>query len=397
MKKMNRFLFTFILLATAFSALANQDFDNWKKSFYTQALNENISKNILDTYFTKAKYLPKVIELDRSQPEFSLSFGNYMNKILSENRIAKARQKFENHTRILGRIEELYGVPAHYLVAFWGIETNFGAIKGNIDILDALSTLSFDTRRSAFFSQQLLTLLKILDAEDIDVPKGSWAGAFGHFQFMPTTFYQYAVDEDGDGRRDVIYSFDDALASAANYLKKMGWKKGQTWGRQVILIHPELVEYEGKSYPLSKWLQMGVLRADGKQYQPEDLDLEAKLFLPEGANGPAFLTYHNFDVIKHWNRSDFYALAVVVLADNIINRPTLSVSSLAVLPNLSKTDILFVQQFLKNRGFYVSNVDGRFGKETKAALKRFQKSVSLPADGFISADLIEKLKKMEQK
>ena len=397
MKKMNRFLLFLCLFACAFSARANSDFDAWKKTFYDKALNENISQNILDTYFTEAKYLPKVIELDRAQPEFSLSFGRYMNKVISEKRVEKARKMFENHSRILGRIEELYGVPAHYLVAFWGIETNFGAVKGNINILNALSTLSFDERRSAFFSEQLLTLLKILEREDIDVPKGSWAGAFGHFQFMPTTFYQYAVDEDGDGRRDVIHSFDDALASAANYLKKMGWKEKQTWGRQVILIHPELVEYEGKSYPLSKWMRMGILRADGKQYTPEDLDIEAKLLLPEGINGPAFLTYHNFDVIKRWNRSDFYALAVVVLADKIIERPTLAVSSLPVLPNLSKDDIRFMQQFLKDKHFYFGKVDGRFGTASKNALKAYQKSHSLPADGFLSYELIENLKEAEQK
>ena len=397
MKKMNRFLLFLCLFAGAFSARANSDFDVWKKSFYDKALNENISQKILDNYFVEAKYLPKVIELDRAQPEFSLSFGNYIKKVVSETRIEKARKMFENHSRILGRIEELYGVPAHYLVAFWGIETNFGAVKGNIDVLNALSTLSFDERRSAFFSEQLLTLLKILDAQDIDVPKGSWAGAFGHFQFMPTTFYQYAVDEDGDGRKDVIHSFDDAVASAANYLKKMGWNERQIWGRQVILIHPELVNHEGKTYSLNKWMRMGILRADGKQYRLEDLDIEAKLVLPEGVNGPAFLTYHNFDVIKRWNRSDFYALAVCILADKIIKRPTLSVSSLLVLPDLSKNDIRFVQQFLKDNRFYFGKIDGRFGKESKQALKAYQKSISLPADGFLSYELIEKLKKTEQK
>ena len=397
MKKMNRFLLSVILSLCAFPVWANPEFDAWKTSFYSKALDENISQDILDTYFLKAKYLPKVIELDRAQPEFSLSFGKYMNKIVSEKRIEKARKMFKNHSRILGRIEELYGVPAHYLVAFWGIETNFGAIKGNIDVLNALSTLSFDERRSAFFSEQLLTLLKILDAQDIDVPKGSWAGAFGHFQFMPTTFYQYAVDEDGDGRKDVIHSFDDAVASAANYLKKMGWNERQIWGRHVILIHPETAEFEGKTYPLGHWLKMGVLRADGQQYQAQDLNLNAKLVLPEGVNGPAFLTYHNFDVIKRWNRSDFYALAVCVLADKIIKRPTLSVSSLSVLPDLSKTDIRFVQQFLKDNRFYFGKIDGRFGKESKEALKAYQKSISLPADGFLSDDLIKNLKKMEQK
>ena len=393
MKKMNRLFYILSLFLTAFPSFANADFNQWKSDFYQRALEEKISPRILDQYFIKADYLPKVIELDRSQPEFTMSFAKYMKRIVSNERILKARQMFKKHNRILGRVEELYGIPAHYLLAFWGIETNFGATKGNVNILDSLATLSFDERRREFFSQQLIALLKILQKEDIQVPMGSWAGAFGHFQFMPTTFEQYAVDEDADGRRDVIYSFDDAVASAANYLKKMGWNEREIWGRQVILIHPELVEKEGKTHPLSYWISSGVVRADGKDFNPDDLDMEATLILPEGISGPAFLTYQNFNVIKRWNRSDYYALAVGILADEIVQRPTLLVTDLTVHPDLLVSDVKLAQTFLRKKGFYSGDIDGRFGKETKKALKNYQKKNGLLPDGFLSERLLYEFKK----
>lgn len=389
---MNRWLALFCMIFCAFETFGATDFDSWKSDFYKTAQRQKISKEVLDKYFMKAVFLPEVIESDRKQPEFSLSLGNYMQRVVSDGRIEKGRQLMKKHQKLLKEIEIKYGVPAHYLVAFWGAETNFGETKGQIDVLNAVATLSFDERRSEFFSDQLMTLLKILQKEKIAVPIGSWAGAFGHFQFMPSTFYQYAVDEDGNGQCDVLNSFKDAAGSAANYLSKIGWQRSQSWGRQVILSG-DLYLKAGEKYPLSDWVKWGIKRADGRAYASADLSIDAQLILPEGKNGPAFLVYKNFDVIKRWNKSDFYALTIGVLADKIARKPTLNVKKIKVLPNLSREDIKLLQQTLKNENFYDGKVDGIMGSGTKKALKKYQKAHNLPADGFLSKELLEILKK----
>ena len=392
MKKMSRLIVLLCAFSCAFNAWGATDFNAWKSNFYKQAQKQNISKEILDRYFVKAVYLPSVIESDRAQPEFTCSFGKYMQRVISDDRIKKGREMLQKHATLLEKVEQKYGIPAHYLVAFWGIETNFGTVKGSVDILNSLSTLSFDERRSAFFSEQLITLLKIMQEEKVGVPTGSWAGAYGHFQFMPTTFYQYAVDGDGNGQRDILNSFDDAVFSAGNYLNKMGWVRAQSWGRQVILSG-DLYSKTGEKHPLSDWVKWGVKRADGRAYNEKDLSIKAELILPEGKNGPAFLVYKNFDVIKRWNRSDFYALAVGVLADKINKRSTLDVKNMKVLPGLSRDDVKSMQEVLKKENFYDGNVDGVLGSGTRNAVKKYQKSHKLPADGFLSKELLEFSKK----
>ncbi len=394
MKKMNRFFILFCLIFWGFSAWAETSFEQWKADFYKTAKAQNISTATLDKCLSNAKYLPKVIELDRKQPEFTSSFGQYMQRAVSNQRIVKARQMLKKHKTQLQKVESKYGVPAQYLLAFWAVETNFGAVKGNTDICNALSTLSFDERRREFFSEQLITLFKILEKENVDVPRASWAGAFGHFQFMPTTFYQYAVDGNDDGVRDIVSDFDDALASAANYLSKMGWQRGQVWGRQVVLPeNSDLYLKAGEKHTLKDWTLWGIHRTDGQAYQADELDMDARLLLPEGINGPAFLTYKNFDVMKRWNNSNFYALAVGVLADNVSWRATVDVDKLEVLPSLSRSDIIFVQKFLKDKNLYQGKLDGRMGKGSVEGLKLYQKSQKLPADGFLSKELLEKIKK----
>lgn len=392
MKKMSRLFILFCLFFCAFKAWGANDFDTWKADFYKKAQKQKVSNEVLDKYFTKATFLQKVVDADRTQPEFTYSFGNYMQRVVSDFRIEKGREMLQKHKKLLQKVEAKYGVPAHYLIAFWATESNFGAIKGQTNTLDALTTLSFDERRSEFFSEQLVTLLKILQKEKIDVPVGSWAGAFGHFQFMPTTFYQYAVDMDGNGQRDILNSFEDAVGSAANYLNKIGWQRGQSWGRQVILSG-DLYLKAGETHPLSDWVKWGVKRMDGRLYNSVDLPGQAELILPEGAKGPAFLVYKNFNVIKRWNKSDFYALAIGVLADKIAQKKTLDVKKLKVLPDLAKEDIKCVQEVLQKEKFYDSTVDGIMGSGTKKALKKYQKKHNLPEDGFLSKELLEKFKK----
>lgn len=391
MKKLYVILFLIINLLGTVSAFAQQSFEEWKKTFRKEALSQHVLPQTLNTYLPLMTENVKVVELDRGQPEFTLSFTNYMQRVVTEARIQKGREMFKKHNRILGRIEELYGVPAHYLVAFWGIETNYGATKGNFSTLNSLATLAYDHRRSSFFTEQLITLLKILEREGIDVPQGSWAGAFGHFQFMPTTFYQYAVDEDGDGRIDVVHSFSDALASAAHYLSKMGWTNEVSWGREVVL--PPKMEITFEKKPISYWIKQGVVRKDGRHWKENEQEIQASLVLPEGVKGPAFLVYQNFDVIKRWNRSDFYAIAIGVLADKIIQKPTSDVSSFLTEGNLYKGEIIAAQEKLIQLGLYDSKPDGKLGRGTTAAVIAFQKQNGLPQDGYLSKELLEKILK----
>lgn len=370
-----------------------QDFEVWKQDFGDLVQHNGITPQTIERYLKPAKLLPKVIESDRKQPEFTRSFGQYMQGVVTNARAEKGRALWRLHQGQLQKIENQYGVPAQYLLAFWGIETNFGATKGATDTIDALATLAYDTRRSAFFAEQLTLMLKILQKEQIESPKGSWAGAFGHFQFMPSTFYQYAVDGNQDGIINVYESFDDALASAANYLNKIGWQKDQSWGRPVILTNADALAHLGEQKPIMDWVLLGVLRADNQVFKAKDMNVMAELVLPDGANGPAFLVYHNFNVIKRWNKSDFYALAVGVLADKIVGRQTLDVAQMFVSNGLTRQQIQSAQAYLKAHGYYDGEPDGIMGSATKAAIKAYQQAHNLPADGFLSKELLEKFSK----
>lgn len=387
-----------ILLGVLFcsgTSRAEQSFEAWKQQFALKAAQENISAEVIENNVPKMTYLPQVVELDRKQPEFSLSFSNYAKRMVTPERVKKGREWIKKEKTLLNEIYQAYGIPPAYLLAFWGLETNYGKTKGTTNILDALATLSYDERRSAFFTEQLITFLKILQKDKIEVPQGSWAGAFGHFQFMPTTFFQYAVDVDKDGRRDIVNSFPDALGSAAHYLSRMGWDKNLTWGREVELP-PDFWNTsfdKTASYPLSFWTEEGLLRMDGRAYRPEELDISAHLVLPEGANGPAFLVYKNFNVIKRWNRSDFYALAIGLLADQIAGKESSDVRSFKEQKNLHKSDVIQVQEKLKKLGYYQGVIDGRLGSGTKKAVAAYQKQHGLPEDGFLSKEVLEKILK----
>lgn len=370
-----------------------QDFEVWKQDFADLVQHNGVTLQTIERYLKPAKLLPNVIESDRKQPEFTRSFGQYMQGVVTNARAEKGRALWRLHQGQLQKIENQYGVPAQYLLAFWGIETNFGATKGSTDTIDALATLAYDTRRSAFFAEQLTLMLKILQKEQIEPPKGSWAGAFGHFQFMPSTFYQYAVDGNQDGVINVYESFDDALASAANYLNKIGWQKDQSWGRSVILTNAAALAHLGEQKPIMDWVLLGVLRADNQVFKAKDMNVMAELVLPDGANGPAFLVYHNFNVIKRWNKSDFYALAVGVLADKIVGRQTLDVAQMLVSSGLTRQQIQAAQAYLKANGYYDGEPDGIMGSATKAAIKAYQRAHNLPADGFLSKELLEKFSK----
>lgn len=379
----------------AFAAQTGQinAFEIWKKDLKKEALRNGISENFINKMLPKLKFLPKVLESDKKQNEFLLTFWAYTDKVLSEKRIREGKENFKKYAPLLTQTAEKYGIDPKYIMAFWGLETNYGAVKGDIHTLSALATLSFDKRRSAFFTRELITLLKLIEKGETSEFKGSWAGAFGNFQFMPTTYAAYAVDADLDGKRDIINSLPDAFASAANYLSKMGWKSNQLWGREVVLPHNFNWETipENNKLPVLQWVAKGVAPACGNLFTQQELNEEATLVLPSGIEGPAFLTYRNYDLIMRWNNSSLYALSVGILADKI-EKENAPICTPKKEIKISRNDIKFIQSELKKKGYYDSTVDGIIGRNTRKAIRAYQKSVNMPVDSFPSRKLIQKLK-----
>ena len=265
------------------------------------------------------KLIPRVVELDRKQPEFTLTFRQYMDRVVPQGRVDKGRQKLRENRALLQQISGKYGVPPQFIVAFWGIETDFGRITGGFSVISALVTLAYDGRRSTYFRGELMNALKIIDGGHITAKAmvGSWAGAMGQPQFMPSSFLSFAVDHDGDGRKDIWKNVADVFASAGNYLARSGWKGDQTWGRPIRLPKgfDQTLAGHGTRKLISEWQKLGVRRADGTDLPTRDL--KASVVLTEGPGSAAYLAYNNFRTILKWNRSNFFAIAVGSLADRI--------------------------------------------------------------------------------
>lgn len=349
-----------------------------------RALSAGVSQNTVQQVLASVQFTPRVIELDRKQPEFTESFTNYFNRRVNQQRIDRGRELFAQHRELLYRIADEYGVQPQYLLAFWGLETNFGTYFGNTPVLDSLATLACDERRSEFFTGELLGALKIVDNGDVPPTRmiGSWAGAMGHTQFMPSVFLRYALDADNDGRRDLWGSVPDALTSAANFLKGIGWQPGERWGREVRLPKGFAYEEAGldKARPLAEWSRLGVKRANGA---PLPLaDMKAALVIPAGYQGPAFLVYDNFRVIMRWNRSEFYAISVGMLADQIAGRGGLVQQPPANAPRITREQALALQTRLQEKGYDPGKPDGIIGSGTKNAIRQFQKAQGMIPDGY---------------
>ncbi|MCZ6709652.1 MAG: lytic murein transglycosylase [Gammaproteobacteria bacterium] len=367
------------------------EFAECRSDLQQQARTAGISDHTVNEVLAQVQYVERVIELDRQQPEFSQTFADYFSRRVTPARVEKGRELLVEHGELLARVQQRTGVPSHYLVAFWGLETNFGSFFGNMPAPDSLATLACDERRSRYFTGELIAALQILDSGDIGIEQmvGSWAGALGHVQFMPSTFLKYAVDEDGDGRRDLWGSVPDAMASAGNFLQQLGWVRALRWGREVRL--PENFDFSligrEKKRPLTQWVEIGVTNAFGDRLPP--LNLSAAVLLPAGHQGPAFLTYRNFDVIMGWNRSEHYALAVGRLADRIAGAGRL----IRPLPDdgvrLARADVIRLQSELNALGFALGAPDGILGPATRGALSRFQHSSGLVADGHLDQELID--------
>ncbi len=369
------------------------DFSNWLAQFRQEALAQGISQATLDAALADVQLLPEVIERDQRQPEFIQTFWTYLDKRLSPWRIERGQALLLEHRALLDEVQERYGVPASVLVAFWGLETNYGGYLGDFPIPAALATLAFDPRRGAFFRRELLQSLRIIEAGHVAAAdmKGSWAGAMGQVQFMPSTYLRYAVDGDGDGHKNLWTSLPDAFHSAANFLRELGWQPGELWGREVRLpanfdwesAHPKVKK------PVSTWASLGVTQADGSPLPKSDM--VGAIVLPQGHAGPAFLVYRNFEVILGWNRSLSYALAVGLLSDRLLGLPELRNGRDVDNRSLSVEQVMEMQHQLAARGLDVGEPDGLPGPRTRLAIRAWQKSAGVPVDGYASAGLLEQL------
>jgi membrane-bound lytic murein transglycosylase B len=313
----------FWLAASAPAKGGGDDFATWMENLRAEARASGISPETLDAALADVKGpLPKVIEFDRRQPEFTLSLEEYVSERVSEKRIAAGRRMMRRYPTWLGRVERKYGVQRRFLVALWGIESNYGEHSGTFPVFQSLATLAYDGRRSAYFRRELLNALYILDQGRVSLKtmKGSWAGAMGQCQFMPSAFRRYAVDADGNNRIDIWNSVPDVLASAGNYLSRAGWNDDQTWGRRVRL--PKKFDFSlaglETRLPLSRWQSLGVRRSNGRALPRRHL--AASLILPDGPGGPAYLVYDNFRVLLSWNQSNAFAVAVGTLSDRLVSQ-----------------------------------------------------------------------------
>ncbi|WP_237068491.1 lytic murein transglycosylase [Microbulbifer guangxiensis] len=390
-------LFLLFLLLIAIPAIAaDKGFEQWVQDFRKTALKEGISPEVFDRAFAGIDS-PDQWVLDKAsyQPEFKAPVWQYFDNRVQQRAIRMGRAKKEELQPWLDKIEQRFGVSPNVLLAIWSIESSFGAILDNEkvirNVVRSLATLAYaDPKRSKFGRQQLLAALKILQSGDVDEKHlvGSWAGAMGHTQFIPTSYQAYAVDIDGDGKRDIWNSVPDALATAASLLSNNGWRQGETWGYEVTI--PERKLPAGK-LTLREWEKLGVKRVNGKAFpRPDD---KAELKLPAGREGPAFLMLKNFFVIKRYNNSDRYATAVGLLADQIGGGKGLVKDWPRPFTPINTSEVEEVQKLLKQRGLYEGEIDGKAGSGTRKGIQAFEKSIGVEVQGYPSKEVLEQLRK----
>jgi membrane-bound lytic murein transglycosylase B len=370
-------------------------FAAWMQGFVDRAAGSGWSRMRLEQTFAGLSADPRVIADDSRQPELSRPASAYIQSAVSQARIGEGQAKRAQNAGWLDRAATQYGVPADILVAIWSVESSFGRIQGDMDVVRSLATLAAEGRRKDWAEGQLFAALRILytDQATRSQLKGSWAGAMGQTQFTPEDYLAYAVDGDGDGRRDIWGSAPDALCSTANFLnRKADWRRGEAWTREVIL--PRGFDYglsEGIKQTTGAWSQLGVRRADGRPWRAADAEDPAQLLLPAGWNGPALLAFPNHFAIRAYNNSMSYALAVGFLAERISGAPGLVTPWPAEQP-ISRADRIAAQEALQHMGYDVGDVDGVLGLKTRQAARTWQRSRGLPADGYLTYALIQRLK-----
>ncbi|MDT8858043.1 lytic murein transglycosylase [Paracoccaceae bacterium Fryx2] len=368
--------------------------DHWIAGFRGRAAATGISAATFARAFDGVRYNADVIARDRNQSEFTKTIWDYLDSAASENRIENGKAALERHRALLERIEAAYGVEKEIVVAVWGLESAYGTFRGDFPLIESLATLAFDGRRGPFFEQQLLAALKIVQSGDVAPARmtGSWAGAMGHTQFIPTSYLAYAVDFTGDGKRD-IWSDDptDALASTAAYLARSGWESGRPWGVEVVL--PEGFDHAetgaGVKKPVTAWQALGLRTASGGALPDHGM---ASVLLPAGARGAAFLIFRNFNAIERYNAADAYVIGVGHLADRIKGGPAIQATWPRDDRALKPEERTELQDRLTRAGFSTQGVDGKIGPNTIAAVKAFQRSAGLIPDGYPSLALLEKLR-----
>ena len=373
-------------------AVPNAGWDAWVEGFKARAASRGISTGTIDAAFRGAGFLPEVIERDRNQTEFKRSLEDYLNIAASDERVAMGRQKFAQYGSTLQAIEARYGVEGHVVAAVWGLESFFGTRRGNVPVISALSTLAYDGRRGEFFESQLVAALKILQAGDVSAGGmvGSWAGAMGHTQFIPTSYLAYAVDFTGDGRRD-IWGEDptDSLASTAAYLQRSGWTRGLPWGMEVVLpsgFNAGLLG-RGKGQSAETWAGLGVRSADGRALAGGSIIAGGN-----GGGAPHFLLTQNFATILRYNNAQNYAIGVGHLSDRLLGRGPVQAAFGPDASGMTKADRQELQRRLTAAGFDTEGSDGVIGAKTKAAISAYQAGVGLPVTGEPSLELLRRLR-----
>ncbi len=365
------------------------------RGLWPEAQAAGVSRNAFDAAFADYAPIQQVMDLTKKQPEFSQTVQAYIDRRVTDAQASKGRAMRGEWAQTLAGAQQRWGVQPEIVLAIWGMETNFGGYMGGNNTIHALATLTQNGYRESFFRKELVTALKIISDGHI-TPRamtGSWAGAMGHTQFMPSSFMRYAVDYNGDGKKDIWNSVQDALGSTANYLNSFGWRPGETWGYEIKL--PSNFDFATartiERAPISQWQRMGITRVSGRDF-PRAGDM-ARLYMPAGARGPAFLLLPNFDVIKRYNNSDSYALAVGHLADRILGGGSFVTPWPAGDYALTKAQRTEVQSLLSRAGYDVGTPDGVVGPKTRAAVMAFQSRAGLPADGHVSGLLLERLKR----
>ncbi|MFC4174716.1 lytic murein transglycosylase [Microvirga sp. GCM10011540] len=365
------------------------DFQSFVQSLWPAAKARGVSRGTFEEAFRGVTPDPKIIALTKKQSEFVRPIWDYINGAISAQRLDRGRKMAAEWSKTLAAVERTYGVPRSIVLGVWGMETNFGSFTGSIYAVRALATLAHTGYRGEFFQEELLTALQILEQEHVSRDKmlGSWAGAMGHTQFMPSSYMKHAVDGNRDGVRDIWTSVPDALASTANYLRQHGWQPGLPWGFEVKI--PQGFDFRNLRQGFASWQGLGLRRMDGK---PMPRSGEATLYLPGGAGGPAFLVTDNYNVIKAYNSSDAYAMGVAYLGDRLMGGRPIQGSWPKNEPMLDKDQRQELQKRLAGLGFYDGEADGKFGSKTREAVRNFQLRRGLIPDGYADFAVLRELR-----
>jgi len=373
---------------------AAANFHTCVEQLWPQAARRGVTRNTFTAYTAPLTPDLRIMDLLDNQPEFTKSFWDYLDILVTEERIAKGRALLEKHRATFDAVERAYGVDRYAIAAIWGVESNYGTLSGDRSVLRSTATLACVGRRQRYFSEEFLATLEILQRGDLRPEQlvGSWAGAFGPTQFMPTAFKRFAVDFDHDGRRDVVASMPDLIASTANNLKKDGWVTGQTWGYEVVVpaTFNFMLAENRRMLPMREWERHGITRVSGQPF-PRGDDM-AFLLVPAGVQGPGFLMLANFRAIMKYNPAEAYALAIGHLSDRLRGAKPFAQAWPRYEKVLSRSERLELQELLAGRGYDVGEPDGRLGARTRAAIRDFQAKNGRVPDGFASAGVLDQLR-----